>query len=140
MPELAEVEYFRRQWSPGLRQPILAVHLHAPKRIFRGSDPQALAETLAGARLLGSEARGKQMLFRFSRGGWLGLHLGMTGKLRCEKAGYELQKHDHLALILRHRILIFEDARMFGRVRFHEGRQAPAWWQELPPALTSAEF
>ena len=40
------------------------------------------AEQLAGAKLVASEARGKQMAFRFSRGAWLAVHLGMTGKLR----------------------------------------------------------
>ncbi len=38
MPELAEVEYYRRQWDAGLTRRITAVQLHPDKRIFRGSD------------------------------------------------------------------------------------------------------
>ena len=67
MPELAEVEYARKLWDKGLRRPVLSVHLDAGKRVFRGTDTAALGKTLRGARLLGSEAHGKQLLFRFSK-------------------------------------------------------------------------
>ncbi len=140
MPELAEVEYFRKKWDPGLGQKVAEVLLHAKKRVFRGNDLRQLAATLGGARLISSEARGKQMLFRFSRGGWLGIHLGMSGTLRCAPADYRPEKHDHLVLRQRRQTLIYRDPRMFGRVRFHQGQQAPAWWEALPPALASAEF
>ena len=66
MPELAEVEYYRRQWDAGLGARILAVELHARKRVFRGSDTREIVRRLTGARLVQSIARGKQMLFRFS--------------------------------------------------------------------------
>ena len=85
MPELAEVEYFRRQWDAGLGHKILAVKLHPRKRIFRGTDTRSLVRHLTGSRLLRSVARGKQMLFQFSGDNWLGLHLGMTGKMRIEE-------------------------------------------------------
>ena len=140
MPELAEVEYYRRVWDAGLRQPIARVALHAGKRLFRGEDTARLAELIAGSRLAGSEARAKQMLFRFSGGAWLGVHLGMTGELRVEAADFTPGKHDHLVLFQRRQTLVFRDPRMFGRVRFHEGKRAPEWWTALPPAVTSPEF
>ena len=92
MPELAEVEYFRRRWDCGLGQKILTVELHDGKRLFRGNDVRHLGNTLSGATLLGSEARGKQMLFRFSKQGWLGVHLGMTGELRRETSRFQAWK------------------------------------------------
>jgi formamidopyrimidine-DNA glycosylase len=140
MPELAEVEHFRKQWDAGLRQEVRAVKLHGEKRIFRGSDPEQIAQALTGARLLKSEARGKQMLFHFSGGGWLGLHLGMTGAMRTEKPGFEPEKHDHLVLEQKKQTLVFRDARLFGRVRFSVGPEAPEWWRQIPPALSSPEF
>jgi len=140
MPELAEVEYIRKQWDAGIGQPIRTVEVRAGKRIFRGTDVEALVETLTGAKLLGSETRGKQMLFRFSRGGWLGIHLGMSGHLRVEAADFAAGKHDHLVLRQKQQALVFEDPRMFGRVRFHAGKDAPEWWTSLPPALISPEF
>ena len=140
MPELAEVEFFRRRWDPGVDRRILEVQFHADQRIFRGVDAAALQRTLTGATLLGSEARGKQMLFQFSRGGWLGVHLGMTGELRVEPERFLPGKHDHLRLRQRGRALVFADPRLFGRIRFDAGRQAPSWWTQLPPPLTSAHF
>jgi formamidopyrimidine-DNA glycosylase len=66
MPELAEVEYFRRRWNPGIGHRVVGIAMHARKRVFRGTDTRAFHQQLIGARLLTSEARGKRMLFRFS--------------------------------------------------------------------------
>ena len=140
MPELAEVEYYRKQWECGLGQKILDVKLHPQTRIFRGTDTRLLRRMLSGSALNRSETHGKQMLFRFSNQLWLGLHLGMTGKLRVEKPDYKPNKHDHLVLYQREQALVFADPRQFGRVRFHEGVQAPTWWASLPVQLTSREF
>ena len=140
MPELAEVEFYRRQWDCGLRQKIVRMALHGEKRLFRGSDIVRLAKLLPGAMLLGSEARAKQMLFRFSKSLWLGVHLGMTGKLRVEPRDFTPGRHDHLVLFQKGQALVFSDPRMFGRVQFHEGRELPEWWAKLPPAVTSAKF
>ena len=140
MPELAEVEYYRKVWDGGLRRTITRVALHGEKRLFRGADVARLAEQMPGAKLLGSEARAKQMLFRFSLDLWLGVHLGMTGKLRVEPPDFVPSRHDHLVLFQKRHALVFCDPRMFGRVLFHEGRAAPAWWTALPPAVTAPEF
>jgi formamidopyrimidine-DNA glycosylase len=145
MPELAEVDYFCRQWNPGLKQRIEAVAIHAQKRIFRGIDPREFTKALTGATLERSEARGKQMLFVAKKRGakeqaWLGLHLGMTGKLLVEKPDFSPAKHDHLVLRQAKRSLVFQDARLFGRVLFAEGIDAPKWWSRLPPDLLSTAF
>jgi formamidopyrimidine-DNA glycosylase len=140
MPELAEVEYFRKRWDPGLGSTIVAVQLHGEKRIFRGTDVCGLQRGLVRQKLLRSEARGKQMLFQFSGHRWLGVHLGMTGKLRVEPAEFAAGKHDHLVLQQQKRALVFSDARQFGRVRFHHGKAAPDWWQASAPEISSAGF
>lgn len=140
MPELAEVDYYRKQWDAGLGRAITRVHLHGEKRIFRGTDTTLLAEFLPGKKMVGSESGGKQMLFRFSGSGWLGLHLGMTGKLSTAAADYTPQKHDHLVLYQKALALVFNDMRQFGRVLFHVGKEAPDWWAKVPPAVASPEF
>jgi formamidopyrimidine-DNA glycosylase len=140
MPELAEVEYYRKQWDCGLGAGIHTVHLHPAKRVFREASPAAIQKSLPGSLLLGSEAHGKQMLFRFSNEIWLGLHLGMTGELRIEKPGLQPGKHDHLILYQQTRALVFSDPRQFGRVRFHLSAEPPRWWLDLPAPLTSKQF
>jgi formamidopyrimidine-DNA glycosylase len=140
MPELAEVEYYRKQWNAGLDAKVLAVELHAGKRIFRGTDVTAMQRDLPGTKLIASEARGKQMAFRFSRGIWIAIHLGMTGKLRIEAPDFVAGKHDHLVVRQKFQSLVFSDPRLFGRVLYFKGRGEPPWWSSIPPALTSPEF
>jgi len=145
MPELAEVDYFRKQWNPGLGHRIGEVLIHPKARVFRGTDTGKLVRALTGAKLARSEARGKQMLFVFHLGrtknrAWLGLHLGMTGHLRIERPDFHPTRHDHLVLRQARHSLIFQDARLFGRVRFAESPEPPDWWAKLPPELLSPEF
>lgn len=140
MPELAEVEWFRRQWNPGRGAVVLKVELHADKRIFRETNTRDLAKRLTGAKFLVSSARGKRMLFKFSDENWLGVHLGMSGHLRVEPSDFTPGKHDHLVLKQDKRSLVFRDARQFGRVRFHHGKQAPDWWSGAVPEISSAKF
>jgi formamidopyrimidine-DNA glycosylase len=140
MPELAEVEYFRKQWDSGLGQKITVVQLHSRKRIFRGTESRSIVKQLTGRRFLRAFARGKQMLFEFSGGHWMGIHLGMSGKLRTEPAGFHPEKHDHLVLRQTHQTLVLRDARLFGRVRFHHGGSEPEWWRSGGPDISSGEF
>jgi len=141
MPELAEVDYFRRRWDAGVGAGVVAVHLHSAARVFRGCDVAALAPRLRGAVLEKSLAHGKQMLFGLSGGAWLGVHLGMTGELRVEAAGHRAARHDHLVLHQAGRALVFADSRMFGRVRFDLSPEGPpAWWRDLPPGILTPGF
>lgn len=140
MPELAEVEFYRRRWAVGHGDRVTAVLAHPRARVFRDCDVPAMRRTLTGAKLLGSDAAAKQMLFRFSGNAWLGIHLGMSGELLVREPGYVAGKHDHLVLVQAKRALVFTDPRMFGGVRFHRGLSAPDWWTEIAPAILSPAF
>ena len=140
MPELAEVEWFRKQWDAGRGEEVVELSVHARNRVFRGNDVRELQRSLIGAKLLSSHTRGKRMLFKFSGEVWLGIHLGMTGKIRVEPANYRPGKHDHLVLFQRERALVFTDSRQFGRVRFHHGTDEPDWWKSDAPEINSGEF
>jgi formamidopyrimidine-DNA glycosylase len=140
MPELAEVEWFRKQWGAGRGDEIVDVRSHARKRVFRGTNTRALQENLVVQKLLRSTTRGKRMLFIFSGDNWLGIHLGMTGKIRVESENFRPDKHDHLLLYQRERALVFTDSRQFGRVRFHHGSDEPDWWRSDVPEIISPDF
>ncbi|HEY4282311.1 MAG TPA: DNA-formamidopyrimidine glycosylase family protein [Chthoniobacterales bacterium] len=139
MPELAEVEWYRKQWNPGIGDRVVAVKLHAGKYILRDVGPRALRQ-LIGKTLIGSERHGKQMLFRFSGGLSLGIHLGMTGKMRTEPADFRPGKYDHLVMYQPKRALVFADTRQLGRVRIHAGVDQPGWWKSDPPQIESSDF
>jgi len=141
MPEFAEVEFFRKRWAQAATgRRIRAVRLHPAAKIFRGTNPAAIRRALTGAKLLSSEAQAKQMLFCFGGNASLGVHLGMSGELRVEPAGYFPQKHDHLVLETARHALVFTDPRMFGRVQFYRGATPPAWWTKIAPAILSDAF
>ena len=140
MPELAEVEYYRKQWNPGLGQRVRAVLAHERAKVFRGTDVKALSTALTGAILRSSQAAAKQMLFRFDGNKWLGVHLGMSGELHTEPAGYTPKKHDHLVLATDVNALVFTDPRMFGKIDFAQGETPPVWWTRLAPPILSDAF
>lgn len=140
MPELAEVEYYRKRWDCGLGVPIEDVRVRPEARIYRGASPHVLARQLTGDRLKQSLRHGKQMLFRTAGGGWLGIHLGMSGELVLASAGEPPGRHDHLVLQAGRHRLIFRDPRMFGRVRWHAGPDTPPWWSQLPPEVLEDAF
>jgi formamidopyrimidine-DNA glycosylase len=140
MPELAEVEWFRKQWDAGRGHKIVDVGLHAQNRVFRGAETRALRKHLIGEKFERSTARGKRMLFEFSGDNQLGVHLGMTGKIRVETSNFRAGKHDHLVLHQKNRALVFTDSRQFGRVRFHHGRHELDWWKSSAPEIASREF
>jgi formamidopyrimidine-DNA glycosylase len=133
MPELAEVFLFSRQWDAGIGRPIVSVQLNSKSRVFRGCDVAVVKTGLRGATLKGSLTHGKQMLFEFGGGRWLGVHLGMTGELRAEPEPYAPVKHDHLVLHAGRVALVFHDPRQFGVVKFFEGKSPPDFWRALPP-------
>ena len=141
MPELAEVEYYRKQWTPGEGMRVHSVRLNADKRVFRGVDTAALIRNLPGHRLSLSARHGKQMCFRFGKSHWLGVHLGMTGKTHTRGASETIAKHDHLVLTMKGNLqLVFTDPRMFGRILYSETKDPPNWWSDLPPEILSGEF
>ncbi|MDC0497396.1 Fpg/Nei family DNA glycosylase [bacterium] len=141
MPELAEVEYYRKQWMPAKGEIVASVLLHEEKRIFRGVDTASLKRNLVGQALLSSATHGKQMCFRFGEKNWLCVHLGMTGKTLIADRNQAPLKHDHLMIQMEKGAkLVFTDPRMFGRVQYAKTATAPEWWSGLPPQILSDAF
>ncbi len=140
MPELAEVEFYRKQWSPGLGQTIEKVLLHPKARIFREADSTAIGKALKGSRLVDSLAHGKQMCFRFSNDSWLGIHLGMSGRLQTAHPEIVPSRHEHLVLVTDKLALVFTDPRMFGKVLHDRSASPPVWWAGLPPQPQESAF
>lgn len=141
MPELAEVEYYRKQWLPAIGQSVTGVQLNAGKRIFRSVDTMALQRDLRKQPFVDAATHGKQMCFRFGECHWLGVHLGMTGKTRILPSGAKADKHDHLVLRMSGGCsLAFSDPRMFGRILYSRKDKEPSWWALLPPEILSDGF
>jgi formamidopyrimidine-DNA glycosylase len=142
MPELAEVDYYRRQWNAGLDERVSQVRVHPAARIFRDTPAAAMVQGLPGRSFLASHGHGKQMMFEFSDGAWLGLHLGMSGELTTAPPDQVPAKHEHLVIVLESQSLVFSDYRMFGKVTLEitDDGQAPQWWRELPAQVVESSF
>jgi formamidopyrimidine-DNA glycosylase len=123
MPELPEVEVSRLGLLPFLPgQCIIDAVFRTPK--LRHDIPQKLASRLIGLRVDRICRRGKYLLFDCEStrgGGWLILHLGMSGSLRLVAPGTPAQKHDHIDLVFARTTLRFRDPRRFGTLLWHEG-------------------
>lgn len=140
MPELAEVAYYAARWASAAGQRIQRVHTGPKPRFFRQTPAPAFA-ALTGTTYRGARTHGKNLLFEFSSGLWLGGHLGMTGELLAEGPDYTATAHDHLILYTKNQTLIFRDPRMFGAVRLDECKPGPPpAWQALPPEILSPPF
>ncbi len=141
MPELAEVAFFIRRWEvAGRGARIIQVLIHPKAKVFRGVDLAALKKGIEGAVFRQAFSEAKQMLIRFGDDAYLGIHLGMSGELTVGPKDYEPKKHDHLVLLTKEHALIFNDPRMFGRVRYDEGKSLPAWWTDIAPPILSPAF
>lgn len=141
MPELAEVEFYRKRWhQAAIGEPIVAVLAHEAKKLLRDLDLPALRRALIGATFEDSSASAKQMVFRFSGEVWLGIHLGMSGELSVAPSAHVPGKHDHLVLVTKQHALVFNDPRMFGSVDFHVGAEPPDWWRKIAPPILSDAF
>jgi formamidopyrimidine-DNA glycosylase len=141
MPELAEVEFYRKRWHyAAIGKRVVRILTHDTKKLLREIDLPLFRRALIGATFESSAAAAKQMLFRFSGDVWLGIHLGMSGELSVMGPDHEAGRHDHLVIVTENHALVFNDPRMFGSVDFHIGKEPPEWWRRIAPALLSPEF
>ncbi len=124
MPELPEVEVSRQGLLPHLGgQRIVSAVVRTPR--LRHEIPADLARRVAGRQLRSIERRGKYLLFDCESerdGGWLILHLGMSGSLRLLPPGVPANPHEHFDLVFANTLLRLRDPRRFGALLWHSGR------------------
>jgi formamidopyrimidine-DNA glycosylase len=134
VPELPEVETVVRSLAPVTGQRLVRAEF-ADTRILRGGDPALLAARLRGRRLLSIRRHGKFIVVALEGGGYLTIHLGMTGRLLL---GGEAGKHTHAVFTLERSRLLFDDSRKFGSIEFSE--EFPARLERLGPEPLEVGF
>jgi formamidopyrimidine-DNA glycosylase len=87
MPELPEVETIRRALSPALEGRRLEHVAILDPRLTAPLAPEAVADALAGDRVLRVSRRGKYVVIELSSGRHLLVHLRMTGSFRLHRNG-----------------------------------------------------
>ncbi len=88
-----------------------------------------------GQRITSIRRRGKFIVLQLDSGGYLLVHLGMTGKLLLDG---EITKHTHVIFTLDRGMVLYTDSRQFGRVEF--ARDLPARVTALGPEPLLVSF
>jgi formamidopyrimidine-DNA glycosylase len=134
VPELPEVETVTRSIAPLVGRRIVSAEFRC-LRILRGGDPDRMAARLQGRRIAGVKRYGKFILVSIKGGGYLVIHLGMTGRLLL---GGDPGKHTHAILTLDRGVLLYDDSRQFGCLEFSE--EFPARVARLGPEPLEVPF
>jgi len=116
VPELPEVEVYRRRLARALRARIDAVGVQTP-RILQGVSAREFSARLIGARLTSARRHGKRLYAALDRGGWLALHFGLTGDLALYRDGEPEPPYARVVLDLDDgRRIAYINRRMIGRI------------------------
>lgn len=127
MPELPEVETVTRSIAPLVGRRIVSAEFRC-LRVLRGGDPDEMAASVAGKKIAGVKRYGKFILVSLQGGGYLVVHLGMTGRLLL---GGPTGKHTHAILTLDRGVLLYDDSRQFGCLQYSQ--EFPARVAKLGP-------
>jgi formamidopyrimidine-DNA glycosylase len=120
MPELPEVAGYQRIIdATSLGQTIHSVSI-PDERIVKGVSPQTLRRRARGAKLERTRRHGKFLFAELSRGGWLMLHFGMTGRPEFVLPDAPTPRHAKLLLTMDAGRLAFRCPRLFGKVSVTE--------------------
>lgn len=131
MPELPEVETVRRGLNQmTLNQTIMGGEVLLPRTLAYPFSVVEFYQGVTGTAIAQWHRRGKYLLAELvqsqdsTAGGWLGVHLRMTGQLLWVNPDDPIQKHTRVRIFLeKNRELRFVDQRTFGQM----------WW--VPPNL-----
>lgn len=117
MPELPDVEVYRRRLDRGVLNKTIRKVSVSDSRILDGVNAATLARRLKGRRFVDTRRHGKHLLVRLDKGGWVHFHFGMTGAVHHIRDGdrplpytrvrFDFSDGDHLA---------YTSKRLLGRV------------------------
>lgn len=140
MPELPDVETFRRYLDAhALHKRIAGVHV-AADRVLRDLSPGQLERHLEGREISSTRRHGKHLLAVLDDGTCLTLHFGMTGHLQVFADGEADPRHDRVRLDFEDGShLAFVDQRMFGEVGWAGNADAFVAAEDLGPDAMSLD-
>jgi formamidopyrimidine-DNA glycosylase len=144
MPELPDVEIFRRYLNAkALNQKIARVSVKNTT-VTRNTSPQAIARHLKDHKIQLSRRHGKFVFGLLDQGGAVVFHFGMTGFLKYFKEKAEEPKHTRVRFEFANRaVLGFVCPRMFGQVDYTNDMNRYIEERRLGPdalAVSSREF
>jgi formamidopyrimidine-DNA glycosylase len=114
MPELPEVQTIVNDLNAAkfVRCRIIAAKVFWPRSVS-GNSPKSFCRRLQGQEITAIWRRGKYLVFEFTSGDSLLIHLRMSGRLHLTTADTVRTRHEHV-------IFSFDDGR---QIRFHDPRK-----------------
>lgn len=135
MPELPDVEVFRRYFdATALHQVVTGVEVREP-RMLKEAAPDQLSEAVTGRQFTRSARRGKNMFVELSETATnLLLHFGMTGQLKYFRNPEEEPGHTRVLFSFENGYhLAYDNMRMLGKVMILADRDAYIRQESLGP-------
>ncbi len=120
MPELPEVELFRKQVEDCcLNRRIKQVEVKNKKILHGKLQAKEVESLLRGRKFHSTRRRGKWLFLKLDDGNWFVMHFGMTGSPECFQEMSEEPKYDRFLIAFEDgRFLCLDDPRLLGRVDF----------------------
>jgi formamidopyrimidine-DNA glycosylase len=119
MPELPDVEIFRRYLNAKALNQKIARVVVKNTTVTRNTSPQTIARHLKNRKLQSSHRHGKLLFGLLHRGGSVVFHFGMTGFLKYFKEKTDEPKHTRVRFEFSNRAFLgFVCPRMFGQVDY----------------------
>jgi len=118
MPELPDVEVFRRYFDKNaLHQKITRVTVEN-ERVLKGTSPSGLGRKLNGRKFVRTKRHGKNMFACVDEEFWLMFHFGMTGFFKYFKNEGDQPPHSRVTFLFDNGFhLAYDNQRMLGEVQ-----------------------
>lgn len=141
MPELPDVENFRRYLNAtALHKTIAGVTVGSTK-ILRGISARAIGSALRGRRMERTRRHGKHLFVALDNGRWLTLHFGMSGRLTYFKDMKDDPPDDRLRFDFDNGAhLAYQNRRLLGRVGLADDPDAFIADEGLGPDATDSSL
>jgi formamidopyrimidine-DNA glycosylase len=141
MPELPEVEMFRRYFErTSLHQEVKEIRLYSPE-MLRGISPKKLREEIKGNEFIATARHGKYLFAELNSGKDLVLHFGMTGHLKYFNDPNKSPRYVRLLIQFSNGYsLAFDCLRKLGKISFADDRSKFIADKKLGPDVLAEDF
>jgi formamidopyrimidine-DNA glycosylase len=141
MPELPDVEIFRRYMEQHAMNQIVPEVRVTDNRVLEDISAERMQEKIAGNQFVNTRRHGKYLLVEMSSGGWVVFHFGMTGFFVYGASGDAYPRHARAVFTFDNNdFLAFDCQRLLGRLTWTESAEDYIASQKLGPDALELDF
>jgi len=141
MPELPDVENFRRYMEQHAMKQVVSEVRVTDDRILADISADQLQERMAGNQFVSTRRHGKYLLAKMSSGGWAVFHFGMTGFFVYGASADVYPKHARAVFTFEDgHFLAFDCQRLLGRLTWTDTGEDYIASQKLGPDALELDF